>query len=86
VTIVAQRKVTNAYCAMWAAQGGADVRAVIDTARLKPGANSSKRSSESSELDFNPAKGWVFKKCGLRCRHQYCTISFFCRFGATAIE
>jgi len=86
VTIVAQRKVTNGHRAMWAAQGGADVRALIDTARLKPGANSSKRSSVSLEPDFKPAKGWEFKKCGLRCRHQYCTSSFFCRFWATAIE
>lgn len=36
---VVQRKVTNGYRAMWAAQGEADVRTVIDTARLKPGAN-----------------------------------------------
>ena len=34
-----QRKVTNGYRAMWAAQGEADIRNVIDTARLKPGAN-----------------------------------------------
>ena len=32
-----QRKVTNGYRAMWAAQGEADVRTVVDTARLKPG-------------------------------------------------
>jgi transposase len=36
---VVQRKVTNGYRAMWAAEGEADVRTVIDTARLKPGAN-----------------------------------------------
>ena len=36
---VVQRKVTNGYRAMWAAQGEADIRTVIDTARLKPGAN-----------------------------------------------
>ncbi len=36
---VIQRKVTNGYRAMWAAQGEADVRTVIDTARLTPGAN-----------------------------------------------
>ena len=36
---VVQRKVTNGYRAMWAAQGEADVRTVIDTARLKPGVN-----------------------------------------------
>ena len=36
---VVQRKVTNGYRAMWAAQGEADVRTVVDTARLKPGAN-----------------------------------------------
>ncbi len=36
---VIQRKVTNGYRAMWAAQGEADVRTVIDTARLAPGAN-----------------------------------------------
>ena len=36
---VVQRKVTNGYRAMWATQGEADIRTVIDTARLKPGAN-----------------------------------------------
>ena len=36
---VIQRKVTNGYRAMWAAQGEADVRTVVDTARLNPGAN-----------------------------------------------
>ena len=36
---VVQRKVTNGYRAMWAAQGEADVRTVIDTARLRPGVN-----------------------------------------------
>src|SRR3954467_165711 len=34
---VIQRKVTNGYRAMWAAQGEADVRTVVDTARLAPG-------------------------------------------------
>jgi transposase len=34
---VIQRKVTNGYRALWAAQGEADVRTVVDTARLKPG-------------------------------------------------
>ena len=34
---VIQRKVTNGYRAMWAAQGEADVRTVIDTARLALG-------------------------------------------------
>ena len=29
-----QRKVTNGYRAMWAAEGEADIRTVIDTARL----------------------------------------------------
>ena len=33
-----QRKVTNGYRAMWAAQGEAAVRTVVDTARLTPGA------------------------------------------------
>lgn len=33
------RKVTNGYRAMWAAQGEADVRTVIDTARPIPGVN-----------------------------------------------
>ena len=33
---VIQRKVTNGYRAMWAAQGEADVRTVVDTARLAP--------------------------------------------------
>ena len=31
---VVQRKVTNGYRAMWAAAGEADVRTVLDTARL----------------------------------------------------
>jgi transposase len=35
---VVQRKVTNGYRAMWAAQGEAAIRTVIDTARLTPGA------------------------------------------------
>jgi len=34
---VIQRKVTNGYRAMWAAQGEADVRTVVATARLTPG-------------------------------------------------
>ena len=33
---VTQRKVTNGYRAMWAAQGEADVRTVVDTAHLTP--------------------------------------------------
>ncbi|ORE85629.1 hypothetical protein ATO4_26417 [Aurantimonas sp. 22II-16-19i] len=36
---VIQRKVTNGYRAMWAAKGEADVRTVVDTARLRPGTN-----------------------------------------------
>lgn len=36
---VIQRKITNGYRAMWAAQGEADIRTVVDTARLTPGAN-----------------------------------------------
>jgi transposase len=36
---VIQRKVTNGYRAMWAAEGKADIRTVVDTARLKPGAS-----------------------------------------------
>jgi transposase len=36
---VVQRKVTNGYRSMWAAQGEADIRTVVDTARLKPGVN-----------------------------------------------
>lgn len=35
---VVQRKVTNGYRAMWAANGEADVRTVVDTARLRTGA------------------------------------------------
>ena len=35
---VVQRKVTNGYRAMWAAQGEAAIRTVVDTARLTPGA------------------------------------------------
>jgi transposase len=34
---VIQRKVTNGYRAAWAAEGEADIRTVVDTARLKPG-------------------------------------------------
>ena len=34
---VIQRKVTNGYRAMWAAQGEADIRTVVGTARLTPG-------------------------------------------------
>jgi transposase len=34
---VIQRKVTNGYRAMWAAEGEADIRTVVDTARLEPG-------------------------------------------------
>jgi len=36
---VIQRKVTNGYRAMWAAEGEADIRTVVDTARLTPGTN-----------------------------------------------
>ena len=36
---VIQRKVTNGYRSMWAAEGEADIRTVVDTARLRPGAN-----------------------------------------------
>lgn len=35
---VIQRKVTNGYRAMWAANGEADVRTVVDTARLRTSA------------------------------------------------
>src|SRR5215217_981155 len=35
---VVQRKVTNGYRAMWAAQGEAAIRTVVDTARQAPGA------------------------------------------------
>src|SRR5215217_3760295 len=34
---VIQRKVTNGYRAMWAAEGEAAIRTVVDTARLSPG-------------------------------------------------
>ena len=36
---VIQRKITNGYRAMWAAQGEAAIRTVVDTARLTPGAS-----------------------------------------------
>jgi transposase len=36
---VIQRKITNGYRALWAAQGEADIRTVVATARLTPGAN-----------------------------------------------
>ena len=39
---VIQRKVTNGYRTMWAAKGEADIRTVVDTARLRPGANTFK--------------------------------------------
>ena len=39
---VIQRKVTNGYRAMWAAAGVADIRTVVDTARLKTGTNAFK--------------------------------------------
>jgi transposase len=34
---VVQRKVTNGYRAMWSAEGEADIRTVVGTARLQPG-------------------------------------------------
>jgi transposase len=34
---VVQRKITNGYRAMWAVKGEADIRTVVDTARLAPG-------------------------------------------------
>jgi len=39
---VVQRKVTNGYRAMWVAEGEADIRTVVDTARLGPGTNAFK--------------------------------------------
>lgn len=45
---VVQRKVTNGYRAMWAAAGEADVRTVVDTARLSGGAAPSPPSSNPS--------------------------------------
>jgi transposase len=39
---VIQRKVTNGYRAMWAANGEADIRTVVDTARLRSGTNAFK--------------------------------------------
>ena len=39
---VIQRKVTNGYRARWAAEGEADIRTVVDTARLGPGTNAFK--------------------------------------------
>ncbi|TIP08006.1 IS66 family transposase [Mesorhizobium sp.] len=39
---VIQRKVTNGYRAMWAAKGEADIRTVVDTARLGPETNAFK--------------------------------------------
>src|SRR3712207_5344186 len=35
---VIQPKFTNGYRAMWAAKGETDIRTVVDTPRLKPGA------------------------------------------------
>lgn len=34
---VVQRKMTNGYRAMWAAEGEADIRTVVDTERLSGG-------------------------------------------------
>ncbi|ACL62412.1 IS66-like element ISMno3 family transposase [Methylobacterium nodulans] len=45
---VVQRKVTNGYRAMWAAEGEADVRTVVDTARLSGAGTFSARSSRLS--------------------------------------
>jgi transposase len=39
---VIQRKVTNGYRALWAAKGEADIRTVVDTARLHPRTNAFK--------------------------------------------
>ena len=39
---VIQRKVTNGYRAMWAAEGEADIRTVVDTARLRLGTDAFK--------------------------------------------
>ena len=39
---VIQRKVTNGYRAMWAAEGEADIRTVVDTARPRLGTNAFK--------------------------------------------
>src|SRR5215210_2038922 len=39
---VIQRKVTNGYRSVWAAEGEADIRTVVDTARLRPGTNAFK--------------------------------------------
>ena len=36
---VIQRKATNGHRATWAAEGEADIRTVVDTVRLKPGAS-----------------------------------------------
>jgi transposase len=36
---VIQRKVTNGYRSVWAAEGEADIRTVVDTARLRPETN-----------------------------------------------
>jgi transposase len=39
---VIQRKETNGYRALWAAEGEVDIRTVVDTARLRPGTNTFK--------------------------------------------
>ena len=36
---VGSRLTTNGYRSMWAAEGEADIRTVVDTARLGPGTN-----------------------------------------------
>jgi transposase len=45
---VVQRKITNGYRAIWAAQGEADIRTAVDTTRLAPGTNPFKSSFKPS--------------------------------------
>ncbi|RWH97194.1 MAG: hypothetical protein EOQ89_26345 [Mesorhizobium sp.] len=51
---VVQRKITNGYRAMWAAHGDADIRTVVDTARLAPGTTPSKSSFKPSAPENPP--------------------------------
>jgi transposase len=49
---VIQRKVTNGYRAMWAAQGEADIRTVVDTARLGARTNAFKTILQTVRVRF----------------------------------
>ena len=66
---VIQRKVTNGYRAMWAAEGEADVRTVVDTARSDPGRQHLRRylGNPRRRLKFNQIRAWVITKSPAPC-------------------